>query len=188
LANDPKQLASALRQAARLQPGERLYGIVDGAQDLSLAYEAKLQYRQQITSLFEGEMAEGAANVAPYLVPIDPSSAYLENWAARWGRNAGILLTTTADLEPLRPHLRKVFIAQDEQGQEFFFRFYDPRVLRAYLPTCTHDELTMFWGPIHCFLVEDSKGAGLLRWSVGPAGLVTETVALADPEVAKRAG
>lgn len=176
--NDPKAMAEKLLQAIQLQPGERLFGVVDGAQDLELAYEAKCLYGQEITSLFEGNMAAGAADVAPYLVPIDPASGYLENWARRWGKNAGILLTTTAEPARLHAHLRSIFVVQDEQGQQFFFRYYDPRVLRVYLPTCTMEELMTFCGPIRCVLIEDAKIDGMLRFSAAPVGLTVDEVPL----------
>lgn len=77
--------------AHQTKPAERLYGIVDGAQDLELAFEAKALYGQNIVSLFQGDMAAAAATVAPYVVPIDPESGYLERWGSRAGRNVGIL-------------------------------------------------------------------------------------------------
>jgi hypothetical protein len=42
------------------------------------------------------------------------------------------------------------------------FRYYDPRVLRAYLPTCSIGELRTVFGPIECFWMEDkSPGTAL---------------------------
>ena len=176
--NDPKALAEKLREAINLQPGERLFGVVDGAQDLELAYEAKCHYGQEIKSLFEGAMADAAADVAPYLVPIDPASGYLETWACHWGRNAGILLASSAEPAQLHAHLREIFVVQDEQGQQYFFRYYDPRVLRAYLPTCTREELVSFCAPLRFVLAEASKAEAMLGFSVGPAGLETASHAI----------
>ncbi|MCY2992011.1 MAG: DUF4123 domain-containing protein [Planctomycetota bacterium] len=162
----PAQLADALRAQLQLAPGESLYGIVDGAQDLELAYEAKCLYGQEIRSLFEGDMAPVVAEVAPYLVPIDPASGYLENWARRWGKNVGILLTTFADPLKLFRHLREIFLVKDEEGQEYFFRYYDPRVLRTYLPTCTPEEVRAFLGPANALLSESAKPNTMLRCAV----------------------
>jgi hypothetical protein len=39
------------------------------------------------------------------------------------------------------------------------FRYYDPRVLRSYLPTCTPEELAQVFGPIHSFVMESAEGA-----------------------------
>jgi len=176
LPDPPDALAGEIRKAIQLQPGEGLFGVVDGAQDLALAFEAKCQYGWEIVNLFEGPMANAAASVAPYIVPIHSDSGYLQNWARHWGRNAGILLTTAAAPEPLRAHLRRIFIAQDEQNQQYFFRYYDPRVLCTYLPTCTASELAVFFGPIRSLLAEDPTGESLLCFSRGSAGLITNKI------------
>ena len=47
----------------------------------------------------------------------------------------------------------------DAKGKDMYFRLYDPRVLRVFLPTCTPDELTDFFGPIGTFLIESDKPA-----------------------------
>lgn len=39
------------------------------------------------------------------------------------------------------------------------FRYYDPRVLRVYLPTCRPDELRTVFGPIRSYLVEGEDGS-----------------------------
>jgi hypothetical protein len=35
-----------------------------------------------------------------------------------------------------------------------YFRFYDPRVLQAFLPTCTAEQLNGFFGPISRFFFQ----------------------------------
>jgi hypothetical protein len=42
----------------------------------------------------------------------------------------------------------------DEEGSYLYFRYYDPRVLRVYLPTCNESELGAVFGPIEFFLLE----------------------------------
>jgi hypothetical protein len=172
----PAQRAEALRAQLQLAPGESLYGIVDGAQDLELAYEAKCLYGQEILSLFEGDMAPAVAEVAPYLVPIDPASGYLENWCRRWGTNTGILLVTVASADDIYKHLRDIFVVQDEGGQYYFLRYYDPRVLRTFLPACSTEEAVKFLGPARAIILEDADAQRLLRYSVRPDGLGTDAV------------
>jgi hypothetical protein len=46
-----------------------------------------------------------------------------------------------------------------EDGTRLIFRYYDPRVLRVYLPTCRPAELETFFGPIDAFLTE-GEGSG----------------------------
>ena len=179
MTTSPEQIADALREHIRLGPGESLYGVVDGAQDLELAYEAKCLYGQEIHNLFEGNVGPALADVAPYVVPIDPDSGYLENWARRWGKNAGIFLTTSTDTDTLHGHLRRCFIVRDTKGQEYFLRFYDPRVLRQYLSICNHGRAQRFFGPIERILAEADTPETLLSCKFSGKAPVIDKVPLA---------
>jgi hypothetical protein len=117
------------------------------------------------------ELDPELASVCPYLAPFDAALAYMDDWAAYWGRNAGILIVASGHPAALQRHLRKIFVVQDETGQEFFFRYYDPRVLRAYLPTCTGEEARQFFGPVNRIYVEDAAGTGLLEYVPSPLGV-----------------
>lgn len=72
-------------------------------------------------------------------------------------------------LQLLRRHLRTLLRVRDEAGRTLMFRFYDPRVLRAYLPTCTSSEWQSVFGPVHQLICSaadgeerhDSEGNGL---------------------------
>lgn len=180
---DVAQLAHTVRDGIRLGADERLWGVVDGARDLELAYEAPIHFGHSILSLFHGAMAPALGDVAPYLVPIDPDSGYLENWARRLGSNAGILPATSVDLERLATHLREIFVVTDKGGQEFFFRFYDPRVLRAYLSTCTPQDLGALFGPLRALVVETASADGYASYAVGDGGLSTTSIASGDQSV-----
>lgn len=158
----PLAIATALKQNLTTVGGNRLYGIVDAARCVDLAYEAKLLFGKEIRSLFLPEVQTPLWDVAPYLVPIDPDSGFLEHWARRWGTSVGILLVSAADEQTLFDHLRNVFVVEDEEGQEYFFRYYDPRVLRTFLPTCTASQLDELFGPIMEFAMESDLGRSLL--------------------------
>jgi hypothetical protein len=175
------ELGAALWGLAALQDGERLYGVVDGARSGQLVTEALVKHPQPLRSLFEGPSADDLRDVAPYLVEVDPDGLYLDRWAQRWGTHSGILLVTTAQPDALRGHLRGLFAAKDEQGQEFFFRFYDPRVLRVYLPTCTPAEAAEFFGPVRQILVEDAKPDGVLLCTPSRAGVQIQRMPVPAP-------
>ena len=166
--------AQALLRAADLSKGEHLYGVIDAARHLRLAKEAVRLFDQSAATLFEGPLARELQSYGPLLVPIDPESEYLESWARRWGDNAGILLVARRDRVSVRAHLREIFVVQDETGQEHFFRFYDPRVLRAYLPTCTAEETRTFFGPITRMIVESADATQILRYRPGAKGVLTD--------------
>src|SRR5262249_24611074 len=130
------------------------------------------------------ERAPQLGGVAPYFFAVPAGAPYFAEWAAALGGHAGILIDSPAEPKTLFLHLRKVLVVQDETGQEFFFRYYDARVLRKYLPTCTPQELTEFFGLVRLWICEKETGDGYLAYSRGPDGLVREelgTLALAGP-------
>lgn len=146
-------LLSALRQ----EPQHKLYALVDGAQAFEIAFSARLMGHELYT-IFSGDLAEPLAHVGPCLVVIGERSAFVQKWVEHIGSHAGVLFESAADLEAVYAHLRNVFVATDEEGQEYFFRFYDPRVLRTFLPTCRDDELRDFFGPVERWIVETEDG------------------------------
>src|SRR4051812_48588091 len=92
---DAAAVADALRNVFRRVPEARLYGVVDGARCIDLAYEAKVLFGKEISSLFLPQLATRLWDVAPYVVPIDADSDYLLNWARRWATNTGVLLVSS---------------------------------------------------------------------------------------------
>ncbi len=54
---------------------------------------------------------------------------------------------------------------QREGGGTLLFRYYDPRVLRIFLPTCTPAELREFFGPLSRLYAEAEGGQELLEFS-----------------------
>lgn len=42
----------------------------------------------------------------------------------------------------------------DAKGTPSYFRYYDPRVLRVYLPACNESELQTVFGPVEGYYVE----------------------------------
>jgi len=175
---------------------DRLFGVVDAARDNDLAMAAPREYGQTITWLFKPGSAAHMVDVAPYLVPIayEPKypyegSGYLDLWASKLGGSAGILLLTSADQETLLTHLRTLFHIRGPDDHGYYFRFYDPRVLRVYLPTCTGAEATEFFGPIRRVLVESEprpSGSGLLVCSAGAQGCLIEEQPLGGPAAGGR--
>src|SRR5262249_17713984 len=160
-------LLSALRSAISSDPVS-LYALVDGAQAFDLAFAARLM-GHPIYTLFSGDLATTVANVGPCLVQLADASAFLERLAHQHGANAGVLFQSSADVAALCRHLRHVFVVTDEEGQEYFFRFYDPRVLRTFLPTCREDDLQEFFGPIGRWIVESEDGPSFVTYTIDSA-------------------
>jgi pSer/pThr/pTyr-binding forkhead associated (FHA) protein len=115
-------------------------------------------------SLYEGMQGEAMADVAPYLVQLVPDSNLLtrlivEGWEKRWG----IYLTSDDAFTEVRRHLRRLLMIEDERGNALYFRFYDPMVLSAFLPTCTPQQRGDVYGDIEAFLVEGAQGKVVLH-------------------------
>jgi hypothetical protein len=106
------------------------------------------------------------AEVAPYLVRLEPGSKFAE-WVLRegWGSHWGIFATGRGTLHLMRGHFRSLINVYDPDGQPLMFRYYDPRVLRVYLPTCNAEETREFFGPVTSYVLEDEDGAALLRFT-----------------------
>jgi len=122
--------------------------------------------------LFKGDLTPDMAEVAPYLVQLEPGSEFT-SWVIGqgWGNHWGIFAATDLNLRATARHFRKFLIVYDVSGRPLRFRYYDPRVLRAYLPTCNAEELATVFGPVASFLLE---GAGLetaLRFQMAAGSL-----------------
>jgi hypothetical protein len=109
-----------------------------------------------------GEISYDLAEAAPYLVHLTRDAAFTR-WLLEqgWGRSFGIFAWTRADMETLRRHFRRLLQVKNEKGKTLYFRYYDPRVLRLYLPTCTPEEIKVVFGPLGRLLVEDEDGEAL---------------------------
>ena len=107
--------------------------------------------------LFRREIEPDMAEVAPYLVQLEPGSEFT-SWVIGqgWGNHYGIFAATGADFRAMRRHFSRFLIVYDESGRPLRFRYYDPRVLRLYLPTCNSEELATIFGPVTSYLLEDN--------------------------------
>lgn len=156
----------------------KIYVILDAARNESI-YPAVMDFDGECCCLFGEEIPEVLAKASPYLVKLEPQHDFTtwlitEGWSNSWG----IFLQSGAILEELRQHFRQFIKVQDEEGSELFFRYYDPRVLRVYLPTCDEMEANLFFGPVQSFLLEDKDANILLKYSCDSAGCTCETIAL----------
>jgi hypothetical protein len=140
------------------------YAVLDGASVPGLL--AKLaQCQPEHVCLFRGELEPGVPGVAPYLVALHPGAAFTD-WLLdeTLGRHGGIFALTAADFRTMRKHCRTFLIVHGANGKPLYFRYYDPRVLRLYLPTCTAQELAVVFGPVSSYLMEDEEPANLLSF------------------------
>lgn len=159
-----------------------LFAILDTARDIRIL-ALLLHHKEECQSLYEGEQGARLAQVAPYLVRLQKESLLLEALVKEgWGKSWGVYLTCTSPFQDLRRHLRHFLEVQLPDGKQVYFRFYDPRVLRVFLPTCTPEDTTQFFGPIQSYLVEGQNPGKLVRFFSRGQGSEKAIIAI-DPNV-----
>jgi len=162
-----------------------LYVVLDAARDIKIL-ALLMQSKEEHQSLYEGVEGAKLSQVAPYLVKLGKDSLLLSSLLLEgWGNSWGVYLTCASEFQEVRRHLRHFLEVQLPDGKQVYFRFYDPRVLRVFLPTCTADEVNQFFGPIKQYLMEDEKLDKLLQFSNTGRGADKKAIDLSPPAVAE---
>jgi Domain of unknown function (DUF4123)/Inner membrane component of T3SS, cytoplasmic domain len=148
---------AALREEAVAAP---LYALVDGARERRIL-ELLRESVEEARSLYDGVEGEALAHVAPYLVRIREGSRLLEALVREgWGKRWGVWLTSRMALNEVRRQLRRFLMVELEARRgRVYFRFYDPRTLTVFVPTCTPRQADEFFGGIDAFFAEGDRGA-----------------------------
>lgn len=173
-----KSKTSDYLEAALFADGEiNVYAVLDGASIpdlLDKLYELEPEH----VCLYRGELEPDIAEVAPYLVNLERAAAF-SDWVIEkgWGNHWGIFALSDESLRTMRNHFRKFLMVYDPESKPLYFRYYDPRVLRTYLPTCDLDGLTSLFGPVVSYIVEDEDPKNALRFRRDGGVLVKEEVA-----------
>jgi len=141
------------------------YSIIDGARILGKLDTAQ-QLHSEYLSLYIGQSERSLSSVAPYLFSYQFNSEFAK-WLFEngWGNSWGIFIEAPISIENLQKHFRKFLMVKTEDGKELYFRFYDPRVLKIFLPTCDEKQILEFFGPIESFIVEgETKEEAIRFW------------------------
>lgn len=141
---DLRQLASELR----------LFAVVDACDSPAIQFKIAELGPTDTLCLYRGEVAPEILEIAPYLIKVDEG---LLEWMVEtiWDEPWGIFIVSKSNTTTLLRHLRKFLLVQGEDGTSLYFRYYDPRVLLTFLPSCTPAELGTFFGPINAYGVMD---------------------------------
>jgi hypothetical protein len=164
-AHPDKVIEELWRPVARGEPPS-VYAILDGARDERI-YPAVQQFEGEVCCLYRGELDADLASAAPYLLQLGrdaPFTTWLVNQG--WGDSWGVFLHSAAPLDELRRHFRRFLMVHDHTGKPMYFRYYDPRVLRVYLPTCNTSELNTLFGPVNSYFAEDENPDTLLEFAL----------------------
>lgn len=141
-----------------LHPTAPVYAMLDGARERRIRGWV-LDTRAAAWCLWRGELPGAVADAAPWLLRLERDQEYTQRFfQVGWGNAWGILLASDAPSRELRRHLRRFLRVRTEQGKILLFRYYDPRVLRIYLPTLTAQDAARFFGPVLAFAAEEDGG------------------------------
>ena len=182
------RLIDALVPATKRLRHVNVYALLDGARDpriVPMLLASGMEYQ----SLYIGTLRPRLAAAAPYLAAVrrdQQGSLGSRVIDAGWGSSWGIYVESVETMTTMHRHFRRLLRVRDEQGRNLVFRYYDPRVLRLYLPTCTAGELRTFFGPVHRFVCESEDPSVALAFSVVDDRLVVDQYAvgssgLSDP-------
>ncbi len=142
-----------------------VYAVLDGARDARIASRVD-GYLDQKACLYEGTLPRELTNAAPHLLRLFRDDYFCRQLLRDgWGQSWGVFAIAPTSLTSLRRHFRKFMVVRGPNGNRLVFRWYDPRVLRAYLPTCKVEELRTVFGPIEAFVVEGRDAGTAHRFS-----------------------
>jgi hypothetical protein len=113
--------------------------------------------------------------VSPYLFSLNPD---FNKWVIQngWGKSWGIFIDSKILFDALFHHFQKLTTIKTVRREESYFRFFDPRVLRIFLPICDSFQLKEFFGPVNKIICEDEYPAFALLFSFDGNRLITEKV------------
>ena len=149
-----------------------LYAVLDGVMVPDLP---NVLYDEKVSNecLWSGDLTPDMVYTAPYLVGLKPNKFSDWVFAEALGKHWGIFIHSPRSMVDTKNHFRSLLSAYDERGNPLRFRYYDPRVLRKYLPTCNGGELKTLFGNSEAIFTEADDPAKILRFEIGKDGLKT---------------
>ncbi|EDX76347.1 hypothetical protein MC7420_4603 [Coleofasciculus chthonoplastes PCC 7420] len=151
------------------QSHTEIYALLDSANDPKIYDKINQINKNDYCCLYPDKVAKVLAEVAPYLVKVkldkQSDSFIIFMLTNGWKKSWGLLLESSAPLNKLQEHFQGLLRVKDETGKSFYFRYYDPRILRVYLPTCTQEELKIVFGSsVMRYWIESENGNNILEF------------------------
>jgi hypothetical protein len=166
---------ASLQQLRKFAAGGYLYALLDAYNAPFVSTKVQELGSEKAGSLFVGEAETKYWDLAPYLIAIEESSL---DWVLQTicSSPCGILAFSKSDLETLRTHFRRFLLVQLPDGERWYFRYYDPRILRVYLQNCRPEELVVFFGPVRGFGIADLETQDIVLLHMdGDQGSISES-------------
>ena len=157
-----------------------IYAVLDGAVVKQLP-----DYLEDRDSPFDcllrGETDPLVLTRAPWVVRLSPGDEIF-SWILQegWGRNWGMFAAVPADtdFDDVIDHFRQFVQVRLPDGRIVFFRFYDPRVQRLFLPSCDSGQAGELFALPSAWMCESEDGGTLLVHTLRDGAVVTTKTAL----------
>jgi len=145
--------AASLDELRELARAGRLYAVIDACDTPAVPEKARELGDERAVSLYRASADEMYWAFAPYLFRVDWD---LLDWiiADLWHEPWGIFAVADESLEEVRRHFRRFLLVHAPDGEQWYFRFYDPRVLPPFLQASTAGEIAELFGTLHAFVVQ----------------------------------
>ena len=140
-----KEKAKSNKTEKHLKNSPHFYAVVDCAKAVS--FPSRLESAGRMANLYIGNTGQALEEQAPHLLEFDPYQAETVAFLQRlfrqsdskvfshWAINPVIFIKSEKSFDEIYHHLRKwTHLKNPENGEWYFFRFYDPLVLNRYLP------------------------------------------------------
>ena len=146
----------------------KLYGVLDCARAQGLYEHAARLEPEAAECLFAGKLDPVVRQASPFVVELSPGDPLSRLWRTQgWGQAWGILLSSSAGLPAVRRRLRHFTLARLPDGSgPVMFRFWDPRVLRVYMPLVEPAAAADWFKDIDRYIVETEDGSGSIRYAL----------------------
>lgn len=148
---------ASLDELRELAGAGRLYAVIDACDTPAVPAKAMEVGEERAVSLYRGSAEEMYWAIAPYLFAINGE---LLDWivAELWTEPWGIFAVADEDLEAVRRHFRRFLLVLSPEGEQWYFRFYDPRVLPTFLESADPFQTDDLFGILRGFGVQGDAG------------------------------
>ena len=155
----PPRLARVERAKAAIGSTDRLYAVMDAARN-DRVRQLLCESVDEHQNLYEGLPGRVLDEVAPYLVRFVAGSELLDRLLrGGWGEAWGFYFNSSEHPREVRRHLRRFLMVKDDETLErLYFRYYDPRVLREFLPTANERQLADLFAGFDRMVYEGADG------------------------------
>lgn len=149
-----------------------VYAIVDGSRQPMVIPAALDAYSSNFRCLYSGNALAEFGDNAAWVVELKLGESTL-NWLVTHGLNRrwAIFATSQLEISAFIRHLKKFTVTVGPDGRTLFFRFYDPHVLRQYLPVFDERQTQLLFSGVGDLFLEDTSGRNaLIKYDLGDDG------------------